>query len=293
MFSLSTKLSEPIPDHMYQHGCTATEMNPGLQFPRVYLLPVHLETDELHTLEEQIPTLTYSADEADVIVGNISKPARALFELRRHKIRFDAPESTEQSDGSPSPKRRKISHTRSLDEGGNTLRVVRLKWLTDSLEREEVLPLDDYLVAEVKRVRNEMPAPQSPQTKVISMPAVSAGVAPEKSGPRHYRSRQTTSAVARPALLQRTTSEDASLPTVPDFLHQPYSCQRPTPSTPPNAGFIDELKTIRKIRVLAGDSIGVRAYSTSIASIAAYPYPLQSPLGKAQCFSDQLLSWWS
>jgi DNA polymerase IV len=40
--------------------------------------------------------------------------------------------------------------------------------------------------------------------------------------------------------------------------------------------FMIQLDKIRKIRELTLDEIGVRAYSTSIAAIAAYPYPLQS-----------------
>lgn len=45
----------------------------------------------------------------------------------------------------------------------------------------------------------------------------------------------------------------------------------------PNAAFIALLDTIKFSRVLASDDIGVRAYSTAIASLQAYPYPLISP----------------
>jgi DNA polymerase IV len=45
---------------------------------------------------------------------------------------------------------------------------------------------------------------------------------------------------------------------------------------PPNDPFIDQLKKIRTARILLGDEIGVRAYSTAIASLAAYPYTLTS-----------------
>jgi DNA polymerase IV len=44
----------------------------------------------------------------------------------------------------------------------------------------------------------------------------------------------------------------------------------------PNDLFISELKKIKTARLLNGDEIGVRAYSTSIASLAAYPHTLTS-----------------
>lgn len=85
---------------------------------------------------------------------------------------------------------------------------------------------------------------------------------------------------ARPVhLLHQTTSEHddpTRLPELPDYLHTVYSCQRPAPSNPPNGEFMDLLKKIRHHRKLTFDEIGVRAYSSAIASIAAYPYLLTS-----------------
>ncbi|KAF2156412.1 Nucleotidyltransferase [Myriangium duriaei CBS 260.36] len=86
-------------------------------------------------------------------------------------------------------------------------------------------------------------------------------------------------------LLSETTSEhegygsDSDLPPIPDWVshHQQYACQRVTLANGPNDAFLSELKEIRTARLLTGDEIGVRAYSTSIASIAAYPYALRSP----------------
>lgn len=87
-----------------------------------------------------------------------------------------------------------------------------------------------------------------------------------------------------PQLLHATTSsaENSSsstdLPTPPDWVREgiKYACQRPTPLYSPNETFIGLLKEIRTARELTNDEIGVRAYSTSIASLAAYPYPLSS-----------------
>ena len=87
-----------------------------------------------------------------------------------------------------------------------------------------------------------------------------------------------------PALLRQTTSENeaesaADARPLPDWVkeHKIYSCQRATPSKTPNEAFIDQLKKIKLARLLTGDEVGVRAYSTSIASLAAFPYTLISP----------------
>jgi DNA polymerase IV len=89
-------------------------------------------------------------------------------------------------------------------------------------------------------------------------------------------------------LLQTTTSEyegvDSDFPQPPDWVkrHVKYACQRFTPANGPNEDFLDQLKKIRTARTLIDDEIGVRAYSTIIASIAAYPFKLNHPRELAQ-----------
>jgi DNA polymerase IV len=56
-----------------------------------------------------------------------------------------------------------------------------------------------------------------------------------------------------------------------------YACQRLTPANPPNHAFIALLKKIKLARLLTNDEIGVRAYSTSIAALAAYPHKISNP----------------
>lgn len=90
--------------------------------------------------------------------------------------------------------------------------------------------------------------------------------------------------VTRPTqLLHQTTSEheeavSSTLPPMPDWVteNKIYACERATPLNSPNQDFICELKKIKLARLLSLNEIGVRAYSTSIASLAAYPHPLQS-----------------
>ncbi|CAE7189211.1 hypothetical protein P3342_009071 [Pyrenophora teres f. teres] len=101
-----------------------------------------------------------------------------------------------------------------------------------------------------------------------------------------FASSQTTSrsyASQAAYLLQQTTSEyegeDSDIPASPDWVknYVKYSCQRFTPANGPNEEFLEQLKKIRTARTLIDDDIGVRAYSTIIASIAAYPFELSHP----------------
>ncbi|KAH6625674.1 terminal deoxynucleotidyl transferas-like protein [Boeremia exigua] len=91
------------------------------------------------------------------------------------------------------------------------------------------------------------------------------------------------SAATTAHLLQQTTSEyegdDSDIPQPPKWVVKgvKYACQRFTPADGPNEDFLEQLKKIRTARTLIDDEIGVRAYSTIIASIAAYPHRLSLP----------------
>lgn len=97
-------------------------------------------------------------------------------------------------------------------------------------------------------------------------------------------SQQSSQHITRPThLLHQTTSEhdeaaSSALPPMPDWVRENkiYACERATPLISPNQEFICQLKKIKLARLLTLDEIGVRAYSSSIASLAAYPYPVQS-----------------
>lgn len=98
------------------------------------------------------------------------------------------------------------------------------------------------------------------------------------------KNRISSHQITRPSrLLRQTTSEhdetaNSVLPPMPDWVQQNkiYACERPTPLTSINEDFIGQLKKIKLARILTLDEIGVRAYSTSIASLAAYPHLIQS-----------------
>ncbi|KIV80219.1 hypothetical protein PV11_07735 [Exophiala sideris] len=89
-----------------------------------------------------------------------------------------------------------------------------------------------------------------------------------------------------PPKLHRTTTSEFEdlvanpLPPLPDWATGPnaaYSCCRSTPMHPPNAAFIAQLIKIKEARLLTLDDIGVRAYSSSVASLSAYPHKIRHP----------------
>jgi DNA polymerase IV len=109
-----------------------------------------------------------------------------------------------------------------------------------------------------------------------------------KSFARSTQQSGQTFAAQTAHLLQTTTSEyegiDTDFPQPPAWVekHVKYACQRVTPANGPNEDFLEQLKKIRTARTLIDDAIGVRAYSTIIASIAAYPFKLSHPRELAQ-----------
>ncbi|KAK5418914.1 hypothetical protein LTR20_003348 [Exophiala xenobiotica] len=88
-----------------------------------------------------------------------------------------------------------------------------------------------------------------------------------------------------PKLHRTTTSEfedlaNNPLPPLPEWAmgpHAHYSCCRSTPMHTRNAAFIAQLSKIKEARLLTLDDIGVRAYSTSIASLSAYEHHIRHP----------------
>lgn len=221
-----------------------------------------------------------------------------MFELRRAKLETEpwAP-----SNESPSHKRRRISPPDDSGEAhdayqnlissspSGTVKVVKLSWLTDSLDKREVLPLTNYLLYEGYKLprnpeldlRHKSKTPTTPVSEA-SRPSAALFVSPPKAS-HHADPTRSHGPSRRPPLLHETTSEhELPLPPIPEFLKTTYSCQRPTPADPPNAAFIEELKEVRTLRILEGDQVGVRAYSSSIASLAAYPYLLHGPRGELQ-----------
>ncbi|EEP75931.1 conserved hypothetical protein [Uncinocarpus reesii 1704] len=197
------------------------------------------------------------------------------------------------------------------------IRVVKLEWLRESLAARSCLPLTSFTVYHANKIsRPETPketksvsvlgsehdsvvsTPQSPSRQrdgepqgILERAKADAATAPrsrfvpaaERSRrPRISQDGSPSSKKVRPKLYRQTTSEHeqaAPLPPAPDWVRDNviYACLRSAPLHPPNEEFINQLLKVKRIRELTLDDIGVRAYSTSIAAIAAYPYPLQTP----------------
>ncbi|KAK8035077.1 Nucleotidyltransferase [Apiospora rasikravindrae] len=222
-----------------------------LNFPPIYLLPTHIDPDQLPDLQSQIPSLTYDINEAEVVLGKISKKQRALFELRRLKVVTEEV-AGDDTDHPPPAKRRRLSHDTLLEDDASTasdnedqsrkgvIHVVKLSWFTDSVSRGDVMPLEGYLLYRGLKLSDQHGKEAlSSSSDVLGLP------------------KDNSASATDPRLLTHEI-----------FLPEADAAQ------PPNDAFIEQLKDIRTTRALLGDKIGVRAYSTCIAAVAAYPHLL-------------------
>lgn len=173
--------------------------------------------------------------------------------------------------------------------------VVQLDWLDRSIEIGEALPYDAFLVYKGRKSSAPpLTTPAAPPALISSQIIERArDDAAGRPSPGHqYRQSQarwskeltheTSSQRNPPVLYRQSTSEHdevVSLPPQPDWVRDQvlYACMRSAPLHPPNEDFISQLVKIRRIRELTLDEIGVRAYSTSIAAVAAYPYIIKRP----------------
>ncbi|KAJ5103114.1 hypothetical protein N7532_003643 [Penicillium argentinense] len=171
--------------------------------------------------------------------------------------------------------------------------VLKLDWLNQSITAGKPLPHDSFLIYRGRKTSSSHPALPDPPPEAISSQIIKRAKEDAASQPihtfppGHYHRRTKESpddpSHKRPPILHReTTSEKEDhtpTPPQPIWVREQvlYACLRSTPLHPPNEDFITQLLKIRRIRELTLDEIGVRAYSTSIAALAAYPYPLRRP----------------
>lgn len=263
-----------------------------MDLPPIFLLASHIAPEELHELEEKIPSLTYDVTEAEVIIGKITRRERALFELRRlgFHIKEDQHESSTAKGASTTPNASDTGRAIAGSKAPKTVKVVKLKWLLECLDLRKTVPIQDFIVYEgtvQRRADAEVPTGSSPTTLLKRSHSIlerafqddnnSSTVIMSKTRRSHHTS--SSQAPPPPPLLNQTTSVEEALPEVPDYLCTTYSCQRPTFAHSPNEYFVGELVRIRFLRLLKGDQVGVRAYSSSISALASYPYKVKSPRG--------------
>ncbi|KAI1436042.1 Nucleotidyltransferase [Xylaria sp. CBS 124048] len=267
----------------------------NLVFPTIFLLPTHFDADELPKLEGQIPTLTYDINEAEIILGKVAKKPRAILELRlrglpTQEINDTAGEEADAAAKAQSPREATQDTHETADRiemaSNSVVKVVRLAWFTDSLVKRKVLPVDDYLVYRGQKKLSTLMRPARTVHNVLKHAREDDGnghgrpASQDRSYYAHVTHHPRSTLHAKPPrLASDSTSEHeraVKIPPMPDYIHTPYSCQRPTPSNSPNSDFIEEIKKIRTLRILESDEVGVRAYSTGIAILSAYPYPFTS-----------------
>ncbi|OQD90743.1 hypothetical protein PENANT_c001G11377 [Penicillium antarcticum] len=178
----------------------------------------------------------------------------------------------------------------------NEVIVLKLEWLDASIQAGVCLPQESFMVYRGRKI----PTPTTPgieekyleekSSQIIERAKMDAGLPPPSvqiSDHRHARRSKEPSAGSSsqhhpPTLYRQTTSENDEKepsPSKPDWVrdHILFACLRSAPLHPPNEEFISQLVKIRRIRELTLDQIGVRAYSTSIASLAAYPHVIRRP----------------
>ncbi|RHZ67685.1 uncharacterized protein CDV56_100015, partial [Aspergillus thermomutatus] len=176
-------------------------------------------------------------------------------------------------------------------EQADVVTVVKLDWLSEVLRTRTLVPMDPFVVYRGRKTTHPAPEASADKTKGILERAKQDAMVRPPAGPptsrfAARRSREPhdgpSSQGHPPKLYRQTTSEHdeaVPLPPPPDWVknHVMYACMRSAPLHPPNEAFISQLVKIRKVRELTLDEIGVRAYSTSIAALAAYPYQIRRP----------------
>ncbi|RDL30170.1 uncharacterized protein BP5553_10448 [Venustampulla echinocandica] len=184
--------------------------------------------------------------------------------------------------------RRRGSNSRRdhLEHHGDTIKVLKLSWYTDSLASGKLLPIDDYLVYEGKILDQPKDKNLTPNKAPITSSIVSSARIDAPNSRNYFHKRRRTQSESQaiqsnshPSLLPESTMEKEevdNLPPVPDSLLTKYSCERPTPVHSPNDAFVSQLRIIKKARILAGGTHAhsPRAYGAAIATILAYPYTL-------------------
>lgn len=187
----------------------------------------------------------------------------------------------------------------------NHVKVVKLEWITQSIKARRALDIDRYVVYHGKVIARPQDLAKKQHIPTSSVKKDSEGILaraigdaaskPTQSSQSSFASKFASSSSHKggdssqqqqyhpPKLYRQSTSEhDATIliPPAPDWVRDRviYACMRSAPLHPPNEAFITQLVKIRKVRELTLDEIGVRAYSTSIAALAAYPYELRTPV---------------
>ncbi|EPS38194.1 hypothetical protein H072_8085 [Dactylellina haptotyla CBS 200.50] len=270
------------------------------KLPHVYVLPIRLDDSQrkeiISNLKSARCRIAATPRDASIFIGDILGAKRAALELRFL--------------GLPTTDVTSVKSTTPQD--GKILQVVKLSWYKKATSSDSNVNINDFTVYRglfnpSNPATVTVSSPITPKKRSSSPPSLAeqqeldlarrksimrramAVTHPVTPGTRHLRNHHhsqdaPTSQFKRPKLLSQesTDSHDeseetlASLPPFPDWVveKQKFSCTRSTPSTPHNKDFVEALFKIRLNRLIISDEIGVRAYSTAIAAISAFPHPI-------------------
>ncbi|KAK6348154.1 hypothetical protein TWF718_005967 [Orbilia javanica] len=270
--------------------------------PNIYVLPTRLDDSQraeiISNIKSKKYNITESPRDAIIFVGDVLGPKRALLELRFLGLNTtDATTIKTPAKGTKILKVVKLEwYTKAITEGAEVN-------INDFVIYNGIYPS--------KSPFNNQPSATTPQKRSASPPTLAEKQAEERSrsesilrramaateqaapGTRHLRQKgysqgsqpsQPPRPFKRPRFVSQQSTESqeeseqiaSNLPPLPQWVveKQKYSCARSTPAESPNKGFLEALLKIRLNRILISDEIGVRAYSTSIASIAAFPHKI-------------------
>ena len=241
----------------------------------------------------------------EVALPSSEPPAKRRKVAKERRADPEAAELSSESEGDevdtakhlrkPKPSLDRASTASSQRESSATaeqmdIKVVKLEWLDRCIEANELVPISPFVVYQARKTSPPEPtSPTANTSRILQRARGDAESNPPAPPSSQFAARRhklpdgdDSSQRAPPKLYRQTTSEHdeaVPLPPPPDWVKQNimYACMRSAPLHPPNESFIAQLVKIRKIRDLTLDEVGVRAYSTSIAAISAYPYEFRRP----------------
>ncbi|KAL3439575.1 high-affinity nickel-transport protein-domain-containing protein [Aspergillus tetrazonus] len=263
-YGTSPTPSDPGQDLDTEADLSTTESGFSLaKCPPIYVLPTHLDLDALHQTEETLiqhgARLTYDVAEATLILGKLRSKGvwTEEVETKRRRVESGRNGGASEEDGLSRSKRcerTSVSELLSKEEG--MIRVVRLDWLAQCAEAQTLLPLESFVVYHARKI-------ERPATRSDVETANSQAILDRAKQDAAFKAPFPPSTDKH----DRTTSENEEaepLPPPPEWVRDGvmYACMRSSFLNTPNDAFINQL-------------IGVRAYSTAIAAIAAYPYEIR------------------
>lgn len=227
--------------------------------------------------------------------------SKSSIQPARKRRKLDSDKAASSSDSSSIDEQSTTSQLVQWPDLKEHILLLKLDWLDVCLKNNALLPYTPHLVYFGKIVPqpagDSSPPSKAPgivtyikATPESSSQSSSRNLASRNAMPharRFQSSRPLLTKPAPPKLHRTTTSEHdnsstaspSGIPPLPSWATSKtssYACCRSTPLNAINSAFISALSSIKLTRILTLDEIGVRAYSTSIASLSAYPHLIQS-----------------